>query len=44
METLDLLVLAAYLAGMVAVGFWTQRKAVNQEEFLVGCAHESART
>jgi solute:Na+ symporter, SSS family len=35
MATLDLLVLAAYMAGMVAVGFWTQRKAVNQEEFLV---------
>jgi len=35
MATLDLLVLAAYLAGMLAVGFWTQRKAVNQEEFLV---------
>jgi SSS family solute:Na+ symporter len=35
MATLDLLVLAVYMAGMVAVGFWTQRKAVNQEEFLV---------
>lgn len=35
MATLDLLIIAAYLAGMVAVGFWTRRKAVNQEEFLV---------
>src|SRR3954451_24541421 len=35
MATLDLLVLAAYMAAMVAVGFWTRRKAVNQEEFLV---------
>jgi solute:Na+ symporter, SSS family len=35
METLDLLVLAAYMAAMLAVGFWTQRKAVNQEEFLL---------
>jgi solute:Na+ symporter, SSS family len=35
MATLDLLVLAVYMAGMVAVGLWTQRKAVNQEEFLV---------
>src|SRR5690242_19137465 len=35
MATLDQLLIAAYLAGMVAVGFWTQRKAINQEEFLV---------
>ena len=35
MATLDLLIIAAYLAGMVAVGLWTRRKAVNQEEFLV---------
>jgi SSS family solute:Na+ symporter len=35
MATLDLLVLAVYMAGMLAVGFWTHRKAINQEEFLV---------
>jgi SSS family solute:Na+ symporter len=35
MATLDLIVLAAYLAGMVAVGVWTRRKVVSQEEFLV---------
>jgi len=35
MATLDFLVLAVYLAGMLAVGFWTQRKAVNQEQFLL---------
>jgi SSS family solute:Na+ symporter len=35
MATLDLLVLAAYMIGMLAVGFWTQRKAVNQEQFLL---------
>jgi len=35
MAPLDLLVLTAYMAGMLAVGLWTQRKAVNQEEFLV---------
>src|SRR5256885_6593350 len=31
----DLVIIAAYLVGMVAVGFWTQRKATNQEQFLV---------
>jgi SSS family solute:Na+ symporter len=35
MATLDFLVLAVYMAGMLAVGFWTQRKAVNQEQFLL---------
>src|SRR5256885_15966000 len=35
MASLDLLIIAAYMVGMVAVGFWTQRKATNQEEFLV---------
>src|SRR5438045_8161400 len=35
MASLDLLIIAAYMVGMVAVGFWTQRKATNQEQFLV---------
>src|SRR5947207_4071162 len=35
MASLDLVIIAAYLVGMVAVGFWTQRKATNQEQFLV---------
>jgi solute:Na+ symporter, SSS family len=35
MATLDLFLLVAYLAGMVAVGLWTQRRAVSQDQFLV---------
>ncbi len=35
MVTLDLLVLAAYLIGILAVGIWAQRKATTQEDFLV---------
>src|SRR3569833_220581 len=35
MATLDFLVLAVYMAGMLAVGFRTRRKAVNQEQFLL---------
>jgi SSS family solute:Na+ symporter len=35
MAPLDLAIVAAYLAGMVAIGFWTQRKATSQEQFLV---------
>ncbi|MGP8164986.1 MAG: sodium:solute symporter [Steroidobacteraceae bacterium] len=35
MVTLDLLVLAAYLIGILAVGIWSQRKATTQEDFLV---------
>ena len=35
MASLDLLIIAAYMVGMVAVGFRTQRKATNQEQFLV---------
>src|SRR5256886_6604940 len=35
MAGLALVIIAAYLVGMVAVGFWTQRKATNQEQFLV---------
>src|SRR2546423_4917205 len=35
MLTLDQLVVAGYLAGMVAIGVWTQRRVTNQEEFLV---------
>jgi SSS family solute:Na+ symporter len=35
MASLDLLIVAAYMGVMVAIGFWAQRKAINQEEFLV---------
>lgn len=35
MATLDLLVLAGYLLGMVAIGIWSRRRATNQEQFLV---------
>jgi SSS family solute:Na+ symporter len=35
MVTLDLLVLAAYLVGILVVGLWAQRKARTQEDFLV---------
>ncbi len=33
--SLDLLVLAAYLVGILFVGLWAQRKATTQEQFLV---------
>jgi solute:Na+ symporter, SSS family len=32
---LDLLVVAAYMVGIVAAGFWARRKANTQEQFLV---------
>ena len=35
MMTPDLLVLTAYLVGILAVGIWSQRKARTQEDFLV---------
>lgn len=35
MVTLDLLVLATYLIGILIVGIWAQRKAKTQEDFLV---------
>jgi SSS family solute:Na+ symporter len=35
MVTLDLVVLAAYMVGILAVGIWSQRKATTQEDFLV---------
>ncbi len=35
MATLDLVVLAAYLVGILFVGIWSQRKARTQEDFLV---------
>src|SRR3954467_4575614 len=35
MAIVDLLVLGIYMAGMVAVGFWTRRKVSTQEEFLL---------
>ena len=35
MVTLDLVVLAAYLLGILVVGIWSQRKATTQEDFLV---------
>jgi SSS family solute:Na+ symporter len=35
MVTLDLIVLAAYLVGILVVGLWAQRKATTQEHFLV---------
>jgi SSS family solute:Na+ symporter len=35
MVTLDLLVVAAYMVGILAVGVWAQRKARTQEDFLV---------
>jgi solute:Na+ symporter, SSS family len=31
----DLLIVIAYLVGIVAVGFWARRKATSQDEFLV---------
>jgi solute:Na+ symporter, SSS family len=35
MATLDLLVVIAYMAGILAAGFWARRKATTQDEFLV---------
>ena len=35
MVTLDLIVLGAYLVGILVVGIWAQRKATTQEDFLV---------
>jgi solute:Na+ symporter, SSS family len=35
MVTLDLLVVAVYLVGILIVGIWSQRKAKTQEDFLV---------
>jgi SSS family solute:Na+ symporter len=35
MVTIDLLVLAGYLVGILAVGFWAHRRATTQEDFLV---------
>ena len=35
MAQLDLLVVAAYMIGIVAAGFWARRKANTQEQFLV---------
>ena len=35
MAQLDLLVVSAYMIGIVAVGFWARRKANTQEQFLV---------
>ena len=35
MVTLDLIVLAVYLVGILIVGLWAQRKATTQEDFLV---------
>ena len=35
MSQLDLLIVAAYMIGIVAAGFWARRKANTQEQFLV---------
>ncbi len=35
MGNLDLYVVIAYMAGILAAGFWARRKATNQEQFLV---------
>jgi SSS family solute:Na+ symporter len=35
MEKLDLLVVIAYMAGILAAGFWARRKATTQDQFLV---------
>jgi SSS family solute:Na+ symporter len=35
MATLDLAVVIAYMAGILAAGFWARRKATTQDEFLV---------
>jgi SSS family solute:Na+ symporter len=34
-STLDVVIVVAYMVGMVAIGFWTQRRATSQEQFLV---------
>ncbi|HEY4974352.1 MAG TPA: sodium:solute symporter [Steroidobacteraceae bacterium] len=35
MANLDLLVVIAYMAGILAAGFWARRKATTQDQFLV---------
>src|SRR5579863_1039993 len=35
MTQIDLLIVVAYMVGIVAVGFWARRKITSQEEFLV---------
>ena len=35
MVTLDLMVLIAYMVGILAAGIWAKRKVTSQEEFLV---------
>jgi|HubBroStandDraft_1064217.scaffolds.fasta_scaffold00308_19 solute:Na+ symporter, SSS family len=35
MTQIDLLIVIAYMIGIVAVGFWARRKITSQEEFLV---------
>src|ERR1700684_4153818 len=35
MAKLDLLVVIAYMAGILAAGFWARRKATTQDQFLV---------
>jgi SSS family solute:Na+ symporter len=35
MVTLDLMVLIAYMVGILAAGYWAKRKVTSQEEFLV---------
>src|SRR5579863_5099308 len=35
MANLDLWVVIAYMAGILAAGFWARRKATNQEQFLL---------
>jgi SSS family solute:Na+ symporter len=35
MSTIDLAVVAVYLVGMLAAGFWSQRRATTQDQFLV---------
>src|SRR5579883_3451012 len=34
-RTLDLIVIALYMAGMLVIGFFAHRRATNQEQFLV---------
>ena len=35
MAKLDLLIVVAYMIGIVGAGFWARRKATSQEQFLV---------
>lgn len=35
MANIDLLVVVAYMAGIIAAGFWARRKATTQDQFLV---------